>query len=192
LVTDWPGEYVNIPSGKVPNKIAYGPKFEGGFEWGYKITPLTKCEAWTKLLLDKKETSKLALEFLIGRNDDDDDDGRSLPYQGKAPVEIIGDFFSGVKKHLDDSLENSYGPILLSLLEREVIIIVPAVCSDKAKHLIYQAVRMAGLGSIISMIEAPEAAAICTLREMSEGTFSHIRVGFTITVTFGKPRLHFQ
>ncbi|KIX07783.1 uncharacterized protein Z518_02437 [Rhinocladiella mackenziei CBS 650.93] len=173
LITDWPGQRLNATNEKVPSQIAY---FDGGFEWGNRIRPRTRREAWTKLLLDEKETRKLAVDLLTGNNNDD---GSPPPYPGKPPVEIAGDFLSGVKKHLEDSLKTRYGKIA-SLFERDIVITVPAVWSDRAKDLTCQAVSRAGFhdaNTTISIITEPEAAAIYALKEMREGPFSHISVG---------------
>lgn len=192
MITDWPGLRLNATNEKVPSQIAYGSQFEGGFEWGNKIKPRTKRETWTKLLLDEREKSnelKMTLQLLTGNRDPvdiidgQDDDTRPPPYPGKTPVEIIGDFLSGVKKHLESNLKTRYGKTILSLFEMEVVITVPAMWSDKAKDLTCQAIFKAGFDSEdikVSMIAEPEAAAIYILRELRDGPFSNIVVGPTI------------
>ncbi len=127
---------------------------------------------------------KLTLELLTGNKhpkgyDGEDNDDRPPAYPGKDPVEIIGDFLSGVKKHAMYCLETTYGKGLLREFEIELVVTVPAVWSDKAKDLTCQAVSKAGFDSDaikLSMIAEPEAAAIYTLKSMKEGPFSDIQV----------------
>jgi hypothetical protein len=184
LITDWPGRARNTTDEKVPSEIAY---LDQGFEWGNKIEPHRTREAWTKLLLDerqKREQLRLTLELLTGNMDSIENDRvntEPAPHPGKEPVDIIGDFLSGVRAHVQSTLETRYGK-LLSLFETEVVITVPAVWSDKAKDLTYKAVSKAGFNTEdtkVSMITEPEAAAIYSLRELADGPFKNICVGFT-------------
>jgi hypothetical protein len=187
LITDWPGRARNTTDEKVPSEIAY---IDQGFEWGNKIALHRPREAWTKLLLDerqKKEQLRLTLKLLTGNMHSIEngmvDNTESAPHPSKEPVEIIGDFLSGVRAHVQSTLETRYGRSLLSTFETEVVITVPAVWSDKAKDLTYKAVSKAGFnseGTKVSMITEPEAAAIYILREMTDGPFNEFCVGSTI------------
>jgi hypothetical protein len=158
VITNWPGPTSTATSEKVPSQIAYGTKFEGGFEWGNKFKSRTKREVWTKLLLDetmKRDEMRLILELLTGNktenkhlksDDGKDDDDRPSTYPEKDPVKIVGDFLSGVRKHVMSRLETTYGKILREF-EIKLVVTVPAVWSDKAKYLTCQAVSMAGFDS---------------------------------------------
>jgi hypothetical protein len=197
VITEWPG--MTFSNEKFPSKIAYGTQFEGGFEWGNQIKIRTKHEIWTKLLLDetmKRDEMKLILELLTGnktenkhlKSDDGKDDDRPLAYPGKDPVKIVGDFLSGVKKHVMFCLERIYGKSLLREFEIELVVTVPAVWSDEAKNLTCQAVSKAGFDSDsikLSIIAEPEAAAIYTLKSMEDGAFSDIKVNQQFN-TFGE------
>jgi hypothetical protein len=202
VITNWPGPIpnTNTTNEKVPSQIAYGTQFEGGFEWGNKIKSRTKREVWTKLLLDKttkRDEMRLILELLTGNktenkhlksDDGKDDDDRPSTYPEKDPVKIVGDFLSGVRKHVMSCLETTYGKSLLREFEIELVVTVPAVWSDKAKNLTCQAVSMAGFDSDsikLSMIAEPEAAAIYTLKSMKDSAFSDIKVNQQFN-TFGE------
>jgi hypothetical protein len=175
LITDWPGRYRNSTDEKVPSEVAY---FDQKFEWGNRIENHRKREAWTKLLLDESQRDRqlrLIQELLDGDADPIQNDTSQL---AKEPVEIITDFLSGVRVHLQSVLEGRYGK-MLKLLQQEVVITVPAVWSDAAKNLTYKAICNAGFnveGTKISMITEPEAAAIYILRDLKDGPFSNVQV----------------
>ncbi|KAH6698437.1 hypothetical protein BKA61DRAFT_496842 [Leptodontidium sp. MPI-SDFR-AT-0119] len=136
LVTDWPGPSKDVTDNKVPSEVAYSDQ---KFEWGNKIRHRNQCEAWTKLLLDETY-SKGQL--------------KPAPQLAKEPEEIVADFLSGIQAHLQSVLEARFGPMLQGF-RREVVITVPAVWSERAKNLMYKAVRNAGFnidGTRVSMI----------------------------------------
>lgn len=104
--------------------------------------------------------------------------GRSKSNVSKEPVDIVSDFLTGVRKHVETALEIRFAS-MLQALRREVVITVPAVWSDKAKNLTYKAVCNAGFNAEntrISMITEPEAAAIYALRDLEDGPFTNIKV----------------
>ncbi len=185
LITDWPGTSRNATEEKVPSEVAYsGQKFE----WGNTIRHHDKREAWTKLLLDEtysKDQLRLIQKLVHGDEDLTEDladsahDANPTYQPAKEPVDIVADFLSGVRNHLQNVLEARYG-ILIKGLRREVVITVPAGWSEKAKNLTYKAFCNAGFNvdsTKISMITEPEAAAIYILRDLKDGPFSNIKVG---------------
>lgn len=182
LITDWPGPSRNATDEKVPSEVAYSDQ---KFEWGNKIRHHNEREAWTKLLLDETQRDKqlrLIQKLFDGEadstQDDQANDASPTRQLAKEPVDIITDFLSGVRTHLQNVLEARYGTMLKGL-RREVVITVPAVWSDKAKNLTYKAVCNAGFnveGTKVSMITEPEAAAIYILRDLKDGPFSNIKV----------------
>ncbi|KAH9212735.1 hypothetical protein DL95DRAFT_463734 [Leptodontidium sp. 2 PMI_412] len=176
-IDDWPGNPRNASNQKVPSEVAYSEK---GFDWGNKIQPRNRHrEAWTKLLLDETQKEKqlvLMQELDIEQNGAN---GRSKSNVSKEPVDIVSDFLTGVRKHVETALEIRFAS-MLQALRREVVITVPAVWSDKAKNLTYKAVCNAGFNAEntrISMITEPEAAAIYALRDLEDGPFTNIKPG---------------
>jgi molecular chaperone DnaK (HSP70) len=184
LITNWPGPSRNPTDEKVPSEVAYSDQ---KFEWGNKIRHHNEREAWTKLLLDEtysKDQLRKIQKLFHGDADLEEDEadlasnGTATHKLAKEPVEIVTDFLSGVRIHLQSVLEARYG-LMLNGLRREVVFTVPAGWSDEAKNLMYKAVCNAGFNvdeTKISMIPELEAAAIYTLRDLNDGPFRNIKV----------------
>jgi hypothetical protein len=121
----------------------------------------------------------------LNLDDGDDDDGPPA-YPGKEPVQIVTDYLTGVKDHVFDHLRKSYGTALFKNLVLDVVLTVPAVWSDKAKDLTFQAVTRAGFvgdKERIKMITEPEAAATYTLKALRAGaTGDDIKVASPMTM----------
>ena len=68
------------------------------------------------------------------------------------------------------TLSNQYGEDLFETLTKELVVTVPAVWSERAKDQTLKAVTKAKwAASKISLVTEPEAAAIYTLKWMTEG-----------------------
>jgi hypothetical protein len=127
--------------------------------------------------LKKSKQLKLLLAFLssslgdlnLGDSDSEDEDGPP-DYPGRGPVDMVGDFLTEVRKHVWGELTSTYGEPTLKTLTKELVITVPAVWSERAKDLTLKAVTKAKFDAEkISMVTEPEAAAIYTLKGMTEG-----------------------
>ena len=190
LISNWPGAYSNNATNeKVPSQVAYGDYPDDDYQydwgtWGNLIPTHVKGvgrQYWTKLALDKNDKKSRELRMLIallsndmtGLSLGDDDDGDGPPaYPGKEPKDIVADYLSGVKDHVFRHLRREFGPVLFNTCEIEVVVTVPAVWSDKAKDLTFQAVMKAGFAGkkeMIKMITEPEAAATYTLKTLRAG-----------------------
>ncbi|RPA89023.1 actin-like ATPase domain-containing protein [Choiromyces venosus 120613-1] len=191
LIHNWPGKSQNATNEKVPSQVAYGSFPEGRtYEWGNRIPQRATRQVWTKLQLDegqKREELKMLLALLSGNMENmsiggssGDDDNPPL-YPGKQPQDVVADFLTGVSQHVVQTLVNQFSHRLLSTLQIEIVITVPAVWSDRAKDLTFRAVSKAGLGEFkytTSMIAEPEAAAIYTLKILKGGASGDdIKVG---------------
>jgi molecular chaperone DnaK (HSP70) len=184
IIFNWPGQYGhNAVNEKVPSQVAYGD-FDGHtYTWGNHIPPNVPRQYWTKLQLDASSKKPRELRMLLAllSNDfssmnltDDDDDDSALPpaYPGKEPKDIVADYLTGVKEHVFQHLRTEFGPALFAACTLDVVITVPAVWSDKAKDLTFQAVTKAGFvgdKERIKMVTEPEAAATYTLKTLKSG-----------------------
>jgi molecular chaperone DnaK (HSP70) len=143
-----------------------------------------------KLKLDERlgrsKQLRMLLQFLasgIGNmslDDIDSDDDDSPPeYPGKSPADIVADYLSHVRAQAWVVMRKIYGPELFDTLEKELVITVPAVWSERAKDQTLKAVQKANWeASKISIVTEPEAAAIYTLKYMNQGAQSgQINVG---------------
>lgn len=80
-----------------------------------------------------------------------------------------------------ETLERNFGKEFLDATPVDIILAVPAVWSDAAKALTMQAAIAAGLGTrqSIQLISEPDAAAVCTLKDIQP---NHLRVNDTFIV----------
>jgi molecular chaperone DnaK (HSP70) len=120
---------------------------------------------WTKLELDNRrvgEVAKIAKEL------------SSSGGTRREPVDIVADFLAQVKIHLIKNLDNKFGEELWRTLNITLVVTVPAVWSDVAKHRTLQAIDKAGfnvsqfpqLKTPILVTTEPEAAALYTMRTL--------------------------
>lgn len=182
LVTSWPGQGQGNNE-KVPSRIIYDVPSKDDIQWGNQIRPNTKGKVHTlmKLSLDehqkKSKQLKLLLAFLssslgglnLSDSDSEDEDGPP-DYPGRGPVDIVGDYLTEVRKHVWGELTRRYGETIFSNLTKELVVTVPAVWSERAKDLTLKAVTKAKFDTEkISLVTEPEAAAIYTLKGMTEG-----------------------
>jgi molecular chaperone DnaK (HSP70) len=181
VIQEWPGNKATLE--KVPSRISYGPPPEVAIKWGYLIKPNDKARphALMKLKLDerlrKSKQLRLLLQFLasgidsLSLNDLDSDDEDGPPeYPGKSPVDVVADYLSEVRASAYKTLEMKYGAELFSMLNKVLVITVPAVWSEHAKDQTLKAVTKSNWGaSKIGLVTEPEAAAIYTLKYMNQG-----------------------
>jgi hypothetical protein len=162
IIHDWPSRHTKIGTReKVPSEVAY---LTEGICWGSNIPPHEKREMWTKLELEDRrdgEAVKIKQEL-------------SGTGTRREPVDIVADFLAQVKAHLIKNLDNKFGQELWRTLRLTLVVTVPAVWSDIAKHRTLQAIDKAGFNSSqlsqlvtpIIMTTEPEAAAIYTMRTL--------------------------
>jgi hypothetical protein len=187
LITDWPGARRNVLDEKVPSQVAYGDftkvhKHYNWGTWGNQIPPGVPRQSWTKLRLDESNRSRqleliLALltdnleGFKMRDGGEEDEDGESPPlYPSKEPVDVVTDFLTGVKDYAYEAIQTNLTKALFNSLPIEIVITVPAVWSDKAKNLTFQAVSRAGFAdkAKLKMVTEPEAAAVYTMKSLRE------------------------
>lgn len=185
-MTEWPGRGA-ANAEKIPSRISYGPPPEVEVKWGNLIRPNDKAKVHSlmKLKLDKDQGKNKLLRRLIaalsndlgglrleGSDDDDDDDEDGPPdYPGKDAVDMVADYLTEIRKHCEKEWARQYGDVF-ETLQKEIVVTVPAVWKESAKDATIQAVKRAAFvrpHERICMITEPEAAAIYTLKGMTEG-----------------------
>jgi hypothetical protein len=161
-VHDWPSRHTKIGTKeKVPSEVAY---LAEGIVWGSNIPSHERRQMWTKLELDNRqvgEVAKISKEL-----------ASSGPH--REPVEVVADFLAQVKAHLIKNLDNKFGQELWRTLSITLVVTVPAVWSDVAKHRTLQAIDKAGFNSTqfpqlktpLLVTTEPEAAALYTMRTL--------------------------
>lgn len=106
---------------------------------------------------------------------------KKLMPPSKAAVDVVADYLRSLKNHTMETLERNFGKEFLDATPVDIILAVPAVWSDAAKALTMQAAIAAGLGTrqSIQLISEPDAAAVCTLKDIQP---NHLRVNDTFIV----------
>ncbi|OCK87440.1 uncharacterized protein K441DRAFT_682663 [Cenococcum geophilum 1.58] len=196
IITNWPGK----AHYKVPSEISYSAAAEHNHQWGFDIHGGSQRMVWTKMELDqqgRKQELKSILDALVGMKNLDLGEIRKengLPsYPAKEPVDIVADYLSKVREHV--LKEPGLQPAMISDIITDLVVAVPAMWSEEAKNLTFQAVNKAGftkryfrgLRDIVFMT-APEAAALYSIRyfmaeeEESEilGVYSLSQMAFSI------------
>lgn len=122
-VNEWPGAK-GRSSPKCPTLIKYdGPR---DFIWGFELDHTTKdrIEA-IKLLLDPDQPKPLYAPAT--------DSTDQLKKLGKPAIDVASDYISAIFQHALGKIESKYPKNFLDLLDKQYVLWVPAVWSDKAK-----------------------------------------------------------
>jgi len=94
-----------------------------------------------------------------------------LTASGKDVQAVVADYLTALYKHAKEMLTRRYGEHFVKNTEFRVVLTVPAVWSDAAKHATLKAAEAAGIGDSITMISEPEAAAVYTLQAIQRNYF---------------------
>lgn len=111
----------------MPTLILYDQNDPSKFKWGGQVTWRDPAVHGVKLLLDPDQEKPDYLpetSFKIDRN--------ALP---KDPVDVAADFIGAMYKHALSVAESSVVREYFHMCEKEFVLSVPAVWSDKAKDL---------------------------------------------------------
>lgn len=95
----------------------------------------------------------------------------------KSVVDVIADYLGSLKQHTMNTLARKFNKEFLDVTPVDWILTVPAVWSDAAKAQMMKA-AVGGLGekASIQLISEPDAAAVCTLRDLQP---NHLKVSPT-------------
>ncbi|KAH8654245.1 hypothetical protein BGZ61DRAFT_500616 [Ilyonectria robusta] len=152
-IVDWPGlEGRTQP--KTPTKISYAPDDAKQFKWGGQLDWEDDCVCGVKLLLDPDQPEPLYLPTGNKKKEI-----KRLP---KNPVDVAGDFIGAIYTHAMTKIESKVPREYFLLCEKQFVLTVPAVWSDKAKDNTLRAAKKAGIHPV-SLIKEPEAAALYTM-----------------------------
>ncbi|KAI1417493.1 actin-like ATPase domain-containing protein [Hypoxylon sp. FL1857] len=152
-ILDWPGlEGHRQP--KVPTLISYDPNDPTKFQWGGQVDWRSEAVQGVKLLLDPDQPQPIYLPTANTK-----DDLKKLP---KDPVDIAADFIGAIYKHALSKIESAGVKDYVEFCQKQFVLSVPAVWSDKAKDRTIRAAKKAGIHPVV-LIKEPEAAALYTL-----------------------------
>ncbi|KAH6662561.1 hypothetical protein B0J14DRAFT_707549 [Halenospora varia] len=153
-ITNWPGGEDQIVP-KAPTVIKYDSGSKTSFQWGYELEmSLEDKITGLKLLLDPDQPRPYFIPTNIQA------EIAKLP---KPVLEVASDYMRAVFEHALKEIESeSLDPSFLENYQKQFVLTVPAVWSDKAKDMTLRAARNAGINPV-SMITEPEAASLFTL-----------------------------
>ena len=166
-ITNWPG--TGREEGKALTELCYE---DDGISWGYDTQPESDPVRWFKLMLLKNEDLDPEVrdsEFLVRAR-------RMMKENGKIAVDFIADHLRALWTHAISAINKARGEAIVESLAFHVVITVPAIWKDYARQIMREAVQNAGIldwrlaGSTkLTFAPEPEAAALCTLYELSDG-----------------------
>lgn len=148
-------------SQKVPTVLSY---HDGEIKWGYQVDGMKEAVRGVKLLLDKSKQIRYGPTI---------ESEKLIQTMGKKPVEVAGEYLKMIVSHAKRILHRRGVGSLMRTMDVQYILTVPAVWSDKAKDLTFQAACRAGIpASDLSLLSEPEAAAIYTIRTIQPNSIS--------------------
>jgi hypothetical protein len=109
----------------VPTLICYDPNNKKKFSWGGQVDWKSDSIQGVKLLLDPDQERPLYLPTGNIKSD-----LKKLP---KAPVEVAADFIGAIYAHAISKIETVMPKDYLLICQKQFVLSVPAVWSDKAK-----------------------------------------------------------
>jgi hypothetical protein len=125
-ITNWPGGE-DLIAPKVPTVIRYDPGSTTSFQWGYEITSLDDKITGLKLLLDPDQPRPYFIPTNV------EAEMAKLP---KTVLEVASDYMGAVFQHALKEIESeSLDPSFLESFQKQFVLTVPAVWSDKAKDM---------------------------------------------------------
>lgn len=127
-ITEWPGaKGRSLP--KVPTLIRYSDNVN--FQWGYELDRTTKDRIeGIKLLLDPDQSKPLYVPPVNAEAE--------LQKLGKPAIDVATDYIRAIYQHALRKIEGKYPKSYLDMLNKQFVLSVPAVWSDKAKDATLQ------------------------------------------------------
>ncbi|KAK8008221.1 hypothetical protein PG991_010772 [Apiospora marii] len=157
-INDWPGlEGHSQP--KVPTVVNYGEGGDADFKWGGQVSQRTVSGniPRVKLLLDPTQQKPVYLPRASRKTD-----LKELSKVGKQPVDVAADFMQAIYRHAMNKIRDRVPKEYFDMCQKQYVLTVPAVWSDKARDLTLKAAKRAEIHPV-RMVTEPEAAAIYTL-----------------------------
>ncbi|KAF4627027.1 hypothetical protein G7Y89_g11126 [Cudoniella acicularis] len=122
-IMDWLG-MESFKQPKVPTEISYDPKNKKLFTWGAQNHKGDIVQG-VKLLLDPDQPRPIYLPKSTAKSD--------VQRLGKPAVDVAADFIGAMYKHAIERIESKVPKEYLEMCQKQFVLTVPAVWSDKAK-----------------------------------------------------------
>jgi molecular chaperone DnaK (HSP70) len=168
VISSWDSElHSSSDEEKTPTAISFESK--GKVNWGYNIPFDADQGKWFKLLLiddkDLPEDVRMSAKIKEAR--------AYLKKHNKTPVVVIASFLRLLWNHCNQRVTETVSRSLVNYSKFHIVITLPAIWPDYARHRMREAVEQAGMVSArvagkttLSFISEPEAAALATLLDM--------------------------
>jgi hypothetical protein len=163
VVRNWEGELPgNNTSNKVPTVLAYDES--ANVHWGFNIPYEYTHQAirWVKLLLEPN------LQLKDNDAIDLSEPQKILEQSGRTAVQAASDFLKCLWNHIREQIIIEHSEAIFDFADKSIVLTVPAVWSEAAKHNTFLVASGAGLVTEkykLQIVSEPEAAAIAVLRE---------------------------
>lgn len=128
---------------KVPTLIMYDQKDPSKFKWGGEVDWRDPAVRGVKLLLDPDQDRPVYLPMSSFRND--------LQALSKSPVDVAADFIGAIYNHALSIVKSAVLQNYFDFCQKDFVLSVPAVWSDKAKDLTLQASTFSVIVSIVKL-----------------------------------------
>ncbi|KAL7950826.1 hypothetical protein V8C42DRAFT_359648 [Trichoderma barbatum] len=170
IITSWKSRFnFNSDKEKVSTSISYTEQGQPPL-WGYSA-PIGDSVQWFKLcLLEKEDVPQYLRDSTHLRTSE-----TALERLSIHPVDAISDFLRELWKYAINCIERAEGASIMELSALKVIVTLPAIWPAYAQFRMKEAIEKAGILSprnaadtTLEFISEPEAAALATLRDMSD------------------------
>lgn len=169
-VSDWEGRLPGrATSSKVPTEIAFDDEDGGKPYWGFDIPDHLKEKKikYIKLFLEPEISRKISR---LSRLVDLKATRACLEKGDRSPIEVAGAFIKCLWEHSKRQIIQHKGQATWNWADKVVLLTVPAIWSEQAKHNTYMVAFEAGLVSediTLQTISEPEAAVVALLTDES-------------------------
>lgn len=185
LVSGWPSRMGSSSNKeKVPSALVYRES-PGAPLWGYQVASPDGAIKWFKLLLLDGED----LPDKVRSSDHLKTAARQLRDSNRHAVEVVGDYLRELWGHGLKDMRNALGRERLAASRLELVVTLPAIWPQYARHRMREAVERAGLleartpagDTTLSFVSEPEAAGLATMEDFSN------RVAFKVRRARARP-----
>ncbi|KAK4079305.1 hypothetical protein Trihar35433_410 [Trichoderma harzianum] len=171
IVTSWKSSFIfNSDREKVSTSIAYSKESESPL-WGYAAPVGSSTLNWFKLCIIDEEDIPLYLRASTHLQTVQ----AALERLGTHAVEVISHYLRELWNYTLGCIERAEGASIVELSAFKVIVTLPAIWPAYAQFRMKEAIQKAGILSLrnaadttVEFISEPEAAALATLRDMSD------------------------
>ncbi|KAH0499383.1 hypothetical protein TgHK011_006583 [Trichoderma gracile] len=172
IITSWKSNFnFNNDKEKAPTAISYTDKGEEAPLWGYAAPIGESTLKWFKLCLLDEEDIPQSLRGSAHIQTAK----ASLAKTGSHAVDVIGDYLRELWKYSLSFIERAEGASMVQLSAFRVVVTLPAIWPAYAQFRMKEAIEKAGIlgprgvaDTTLEFISEPEAAALATLKDMSD------------------------